>query len=82
MSAKSKYTKEQLGKLAVVPDVLPSPEELVHREDTVKVTISLSISSVAFFKREAEKHHTQYQTMISQLLDAYTEAQEQRPSKR
>ncbi len=46
MSAKSKYTDEQLGKLAVMPDFLPSPEELVHREDTVKVTISLSKSSI------------------------------------
>jgi predicted DNA binding CopG/RHH family protein len=82
MNAKTKYTDEQLGKLKVVPDFLPSPEELVHREDTVKVTISLSKSSVAFFKREAEKHHTQYQKMIRRLLDAYTEAQEQRPSKR
>ena len=82
MSAKSKYTDERLGKLAVVPDFLPSPEELVRRDDTVKVTISLSKSSIAFFKREAEKHHTQYQKMIRQVLDAYTQAQEQRPSKR
>jgi predicted DNA binding CopG/RHH family protein len=82
MNAKTKYTDEQLGKLRVVPDFLPSPEELVHREDTVKVTIALSKSSIAFFKREAEKHHTQYQKMIRRLLDAYTEAQEQRPSKR
>lgn len=82
MNAKSKYTHEQLGKLAVVPDFLPSPEELVHREDTVKVTISLSKSTIAFFKREAEKHHTQYQKIIRRVLDAYTEAQEQRPSKR
>ena len=82
MNAKSKYTDEQLGKLKVVPDFLPSPEELVHREDTVRVTISLSKSSVAFFKREAKKHHTQYQKVISRLLDAYAEAQGQRPSKR
>lgn len=82
MSAKSKYTDEQLGKLKVVPDFLPSPEELVPREDTVKVTISLSKSSIAFFKREAEKHHTQYQKMIRRLLDAYTEAQEQGPPSR
>jgi hypothetical protein len=82
MSAKAKYMDEPLGKLEVVPDFLPSPKELVRREDTVKVTISLSKSSVAFFKREAENHHTQYKTVISRLLDAYAEAQEQRPSKR
>jgi hypothetical protein len=77
MSGKTKYTDEPLGKLRVVPDFLPSPEELVRREDTVKVTISLSKSSIAFFKREAEKHNTQYQKMIRRLLDAYTESQEQ-----
>lgn len=77
MNRKIKYTDKSLGELKVVPDFLPSPEELVHREDTVKVTILLSKSSIAFFKREAEKHNTQYQKMIRRLLDAYTEAQEQ-----
>lgn len=77
MNRKTKYTDESQGELKVVPDFLPSPKELVHREDTVKVTISLSKSSIAFFKREAEKHNTQYQKMIRRLLDAYTKAQEQ-----
>jgi len=77
MSEKIKYTDEPLGKLRVVSDFLPSPEELVFRDDTVKVTIALSKSSVAFFKREAKKHNTQYQKMIRRLLDVYTEIQEQ-----
>ncbi len=77
MSGKTKYTDEPLGKPRVVPDFLPTPEDLVHREDTVKVTIALSKSSVAFFKREAEKHNTQYQKMIRRLLDAYSETHEQ-----
>ena len=75
MSEKIKYTDEPLGKLRVVLDFLPSPEELAFRDDTVKVTIALSKSSIAFFKREAKKHNTQYQKMIRRLLDAYTEAQ-------
>lgn len=77
MSSKERYTDEPLGKVRIVPDFLPSPEELVLREDTVKVTIALSKSSIAFFKREAKKHNTQYQKMIRRLLDAYTETQEQ-----
>lgn len=60
-----------------MPDFLPSPEELVLKDDTVKVTIALSKSSIAFFKREAKKHNTQYQKMIRRLLDAYTEALDQ-----
>ena len=74
MSGKTKYTDEPLGKLKVVPDFLPSPAELAYREDSVKVTIALSRSSVEFFKREAKKHHTQYQKMIRRLLDAYARA--------
>jgi hypothetical protein len=73
MSARIKYTDEPLGKLKVVPDFLPPPEDLIFRDEGVKVTISLSKSSVEFFKSEARKHNTQYQRMIRRLLDAYTE---------
>ena len=76
MSAKIKYTDEELGDLKVIADFLPSPEELAFKEDTVKVTISLSKESVAFFKREAKKHHTQYQKMIRRLLDVYSTSQQ------
>ncbi|MBI2985957.1 MAG: CopG family transcriptional regulator [Deltaproteobacteria bacterium] len=73
MSAKTKYTDELLGDLRVIPDFLPSPDELAFREEGVKVTIALSKKSVEFFKSEAAKHRTQYQRMIRRLLDAYTD---------
>src|SRR5947207_8129337 len=73
MSAKIKYTDEPLGKPKVVPDFLPPPEDLVFREEGVKVTITLSKRSVDFFKREAERHGTQYQRMIRRLLDSYAQ---------
>ena len=65
------YTDEPLGDVHVIDDFLPKPEELVFNEDNVKVTLGLSRRSVAFFKREAKKHHTQYQKMIRRLLDLY-----------
>ena len=71
MKKKNKYTNEPLGNLRVIEDFLPPPEELAFKESTVKVTISLSKSSVEFFKQEALKHHTQYQKMIRRLLDVY-----------
>jgi len=77
MSAKIKYTDEDLGEFQVIPDLLPSPEELAFKEDTVKVTIALSKGSVEFFKKEAKKHNTQYQKMIRRLLDAYSASQQQ-----
>jgi len=73
MSARIKYTDEPLGKLKIVPDFLPPPEDLVFKQEGVKVTIALSKRSVEFFKGEARKHHTQYQRMIRRLLDAYAE---------
>lgn len=71
MSARIKYRNEPLGKLKVMEDFLPPPDELAFREEGVKITIALSKRSVEFFKSEAEKHRTQYQRMIRQLLDAY-----------
>ena len=50
MSAKIKYTNEPLGRLKVVRDFLPPPEDLVFRDEGVKVTIALSKRSVEFFK--------------------------------
>jgi len=73
MSEKIRYTDEPLGDLEVVPDFLPNPEDLVFRDEGVKVTIALSKRSVEFFKSEAQKHNTQYQRMIRRLLDAYAE---------
>ncbi|MBK5105332.1 MAG: hypothetical protein JJE42_13875 [Burkholderiales bacterium] len=82
MSAKMKYTDELLGNPKVIPDFLPRPEDLVFRDDDVKVTIALSRRSVAFFKTEARKHNTQYQRMIRRLLDAYAEHHAQAPTSR
>ena len=71
MKKKIKYTDEPMGTPRVMPDFLPSPEELAFREESVKVTIGLSKRSVQFFKKQARKHHTQYQKMIRRLVDQY-----------
>jgi hypothetical protein len=66
-----KYTDELIGELKIIPDFLPSPDQLVLKDDTVKVTISLTKKSLDFFKKEAKAHHVQYQKMIRALLDKY-----------
>ncbi len=73
MKKKIKYTDEPLGRLRVVKDFLPPPKELAFREEGVKVTMTLSKSSVEYFKRVAKKYRTPYQTMIRRLIDAYAE---------
>ena len=79
MRKKITYANEPLGDIEVIPDFLPPPAELAFREESIKVTLALSKKSVDFFKVEASKHQTQYQRMIRRLLDAYVEAQEERP---
>lgn len=72
MKSKTKYTDEPMGKLRVIKDFLPPPDQLVLKEENVKVTISLKKSSIDFFKEEAKKHHTSYQKMIRQVVDWYS----------
>jgi len=62
-----------VGKLTRVKDVLPSPEELMVSEKTIKVTLRLSENSLRFFKQYAQKYHTKYQKVIRKLIDVYAE---------
>ena len=71
MKNKIKYTEGPMGDLKVIKDFIPRPDQLVLKEDNVKVTISLKKSSIAFFKEEAKKQRTSYQKMIRELVDWY-----------
>ena len=71
MKSRITYTDEPMGKVRVVTDFLPSPEQLALREENGKVTISLSRTSHDFFKEQAGLHKTAYQKMIRNLLNAY-----------
>ena len=77
MKKRAEYTDEPLGKLMVAKDFLPRPEQLVLKEENVKITISLNKSSVDFFKKKAKEHHTSYQKMIRRLIDWYALQQQQ-----
>lgn len=71
MKSKIKYTEEPMGELKVIKDFLPPPDQLVLKEENVKITISLKKSSIEFFKKEAKKHRTSYQKMIRRIVDWY-----------
>ena len=72
MSKTIQYSDEPIGKLKIIADFLPSPEELSLKNENTKVTISLSSESVA------KEHHMQYQKIIRQLLDEYVAHQKRR----
>ncbi|MBI4683120.1 MAG: CopG family transcriptional regulator [Nitrospirae bacterium] len=71
MKRKIKYTEEPMGELKVIEDFLPRPDQLVLKEENIKITISLKKESIDFFKKAAKKHHTSYQKMIRQVIDWY-----------
>ena len=72
MKKKIKYTEEKIGNVELIKDFLPNPEDLVFKEDNVKVTLNLSKASVEFFKKIAKERGSQYQKVIRNLLDRYT----------
>ena len=78
MSKTIRYSDEPIGEFKIVADFLPSPEELSLKNENIKVTISLSSESVAYFKSVAKQHHMQYQKIIRQLLDEYVAHQKRR----
>jgi hypothetical protein len=71
-----KTSRDEIGRIRIVEDFLPSLDRLVLREENVKVTLSLSQRSVAFFKRAARQRRVPYQRMIRAVVDAYAEKQE------
>jgi predicted DNA binding CopG/RHH family protein len=74
MKRRAAYTDEPIGPLRVIKDFLPPPDQLILKEDGVKVTLSLSKRSVEFFKAHARKSKIPYQRMIRRVLDEYAGA--------
>ncbi|MBM3711875.1 MAG: CopG family transcriptional regulator [Actinobacteria bacterium] len=72
MKKKIKYSNYKIGKIKIVKDFLPKPEELVFKDDNIKVTLNLSKSSIDFFKGIAKEKGSKYQKIIRNLLDTYS----------
>ena len=71
MKRKARDPNKPIGRMTRVRDFLPPPSELAVPEETVKITLALSKSSVEFFRHEAMRRHTRYQRMIRELVDQY-----------
>lgn len=71
MKKRTDVSNMPVGGLKRIKDFLPPPVELAKSEETKKITIALKKSSIEFFKREANRHHTKYQRMIRDLVDRY-----------
>ena len=62
---------ESLDSAILVADFLPPPSELVKKSTKEKITISIDSDCINFFKIEAKKNHTKYQTMMNEVLSQY-----------
>jgi hypothetical protein len=71
MKKKIVYTDEDIQIGEIVPDFLPSPEEIAKAGQIEKITISLSEESLEFFRTQANTFKTSYQKMIRKILDEY-----------
>jgi len=77
---KTRYTeapediKESIKRSEIIDDFLPKPEELMFKEDNVKITLELSRRSVNLFKKYATRKGFKYQRMIRNLVDRYAES--------
>ena len=59
------------GRMKIIDDFLPRPEDLILNEKKTRVTLTLTQKSLDFFKQTAKKHNASYQSMIRRLVDYY-----------
>ena len=71
MSKKITYTDEPMQMGERVTDFLPPPDQLVKRDETVKITLEVTRESLDFFKERAQQEHVPYQRMLRGLIDSY-----------
>ena len=75
---KNNQIQGTFGPMEPVEDFLPKPEDLVLKEDVVKVTMNLEKSSIDFFKSQAKQFGTSYQRMIRNLVNHYATTHQQK----
>ena len=74
MKKKLKSDRNQpIGKLRVITDFLPPPEELSPVKESIKVTLVIDKESVLFFKNKAKKTGIKYQRMMRHVLKGYAQ---------
>ena len=82
MKKEIKYTdapkdiEESLERSVIIPNFAPLPEqvkELANKRAKKQVSIYLSTDTIERFKAAAKKNGSRYQTMISNVLDTYTQ---------
>jgi len=60
MKNKIKYTDESMGDIKLVKDFLPPSDQLVLKEENIKITAALKNQVLSFLKKKHKRtaHHT------------------------
>lgn len=69
--SKTKFDDKPATKANGFKSLMPSLDKLAQKEDSIKITLSLTKASVEYFKNEAAKREVCYQVMIRNLIDEY-----------
>lgn len=62
---------EPKGSLTPISDFLPSPEELLPSEETIKITLAVDANTLKFFRKYADKAGLKYQRLMREVLKGY-----------
>ena len=63
-----------LGRIDRAVKNMPNPIGLLPQEKKILISVYLNESTVRFFKKEANRHHSKYQRMMRAVLERYKEA--------
>lgn len=75
MKKQTKYSDEPI-EIGQVVDILPSPSKLAEMAQTERATLTLTQSTLSFFKRTAKENNVPYTALIRIALDEYVKHHE------
>jgi len=62
------------GKMQKISNFLPKPEDIVLKKPVEKISLTLDVDTIDFFKRKARRSDTTYQDMIRLFIQKHVEA--------
>lgn len=60
-----------IGNLQKIADFLPPPGELAPQDEVAKITLTVDVDTIEFFKEMADNYGTKYQRMMREVLKGY-----------
>lgn len=62
---------DALERARVIDDFLPSPRDLIRKQEKERITITVDKESLDAFRAYARIHNAKYQTMINDIVTSY-----------